>query len=218
MENAAGLKAALVDFDQTLVDLPVDWDRLRADIAVLFAAYGINSTMRPLLSSLRKAFAELEERGLTPGQRGSLRRKVNMLLNSAERDAAARAKAMPGARSLVSALRANGMLVIIQSSNCVRAIELALERTGLPAPDAIVGRQSARRVKPHPEGVRRALRRCGLKGSDCVVIGDGDFDVELGRTLGAVTVRLGEGRERADHTIASLSELPKALLGRRAAA
>lgn len=218
MADSPGLKAALLDFDQTLVDLPVDWEGLRKEIAAIFHAHGISTTMRPMLRGMRQAFKDLDSSGYSPAQRGAIRRRINSLLTSYELAAVPRAKEMPGAREFIEALRARGLKVIIQSSNSVRAIRQALERLSYPAIDAIVGRESARRVKPDPQGVRRVLRQLGIPGDRCVVVGDGDFDVELGRAIGAATVRLGTGNESADHHVSSLAEAARVLPGRAAAA
>lgn len=206
MADSPGLKAALLDFDATLVDLPVDWDALRTNVAAVFTPYGFTPTMRPLLAGIRQAFADLESRGESPGVRAAVRRKVNRLLTEAELAAAPKTRPMPGARQFVQTLRDRRLKIIIQTSNSVRAVEQVLDRLAFPPVDAIAGRESARRPKPHPQGVLRELRRLGLRGDQCVLIGDGDFDVELGRTLGATTIRLGQGRLQADYTVASLKQ------------
>lgn len=206
MANASGLRAALLDFDQTLVDLPVDWEALRREIAGIFQAHGIETNMRPFLASMRQSFADLESRGYSAGERAAIRRAINRLLTAYELAAAPKARPMPGARELIETLKTRGMKVIIQSSNSVRAIEQSLERLGFAKVDAIAGRESARRPKPNPQAVRRILRRFGLRGDRCVVIGDGDFDIELGRAIGATTIRLGEGRERGDYNVRTLKE------------
>jgi HAD superfamily hydrolase (TIGR01509 family) len=217
MADPSGLRAALLDFDQTLVDLPVDWEGLRKEIAAVFRARGISTTMRPMLRGMRQAFKDLDASGYSPAQRGAIRRRINSLLTEYEMAAVPRAEAMPGARELMQALRARGVKVIIQSSNSVRAIQQTLERLTFPVADAVIGRESARRVKPDPQGVRRVLRQLGIRGTESAVIGDGDFDVELGRAIGATTVRLGRGNERADYHLNSLLEAPPLLLGKAAA-
>jgi HAD superfamily hydrolase (TIGR01509 family) len=219
MANTPRLKAAaLLDFDQTLVDLPVDWEALRGEIAGIFRAHGIETNMRPFLASMRQSFADLEARGYSAGERAAIRRAINRLLTTYELAAALKARAMPGARELIETLRSRSMKVIIQSSNSIHAIEQSLARLAFPKIDAIIGRESARRPKPDPQGVRRVLRRLGLRGDQCIVVGDGDFDVELGRAIGAVTICVGQGGAAgADHHVRSLDEASSILFGRVAA-
>lgn len=214
MANPSGVKAALLDFDQTLVDLPIDWDTLRRDVSAVFRPHGLRTPMRRLLRGINNAFNALEMRGVPPAERAAIRRKVNGVLRTAEQAGIPKAKAMPGAKQFVQTLRSHRLKIVIQSSNSVRVIQQALDRLGFPRVDAIVGRESAPRVKPHPKGARAALRKLGLRGEDCVVIGDGDFDVELGKAIGATTIRLGEGRQRADYNVRSLSQASLILFGK----
>ncbi len=109
---------------------------------------------------------------------------------------------------------------MIQTSNGVRVVREVWERLAFPQVDAIIGRESARQPKPHPQGVRSALRRFGLRGSETVVVGDGDFDVELGRAIGAVTIRLRGSAERgpaaqADYVVDSAAGAVALLTGGR---
>jgi beta-phosphoglucomutase-like phosphatase (HAD superfamily) len=213
VEAPTSLKAALLDFDGTLVDLPVNWDQLREQIARAFAAHGVGREFRPLYVTTAQAFAELEARGVPPHTRANLRRKLNRLMTEAELDAAGTAEALPGSRELLECLRARGWKTMIQTSNSVRVVHEVWERLSLPPVDAVVGRESARRPKPDPQGVRRALRQLGVRGSEAVVVGDGDYDVVLGRAIGAKTVRVRRsdtpptpGTE-ADIDVESLHEL-----------
>lgn len=140
-----------------------------------------------------------------------MRRSVNALMTEAEIASAEEATAMPGARELMEDLRGRGWKLVIQSSNSVRCIERVLMRLGFPAVDAIVGRESSRHVKPNPSGVRRALREVGVRAKDAIVIGDGDFDVQLGRAIGAATIRIGRGN--ADYQVESLEGVRQLLSG-----
>ena len=219
MEARTSLKAALLDFDGTLVDLPVDWERLREQISHAFGEHGLTHGFRPLYKSMAQAFADLEARGVAPQTRGLLRRKINELMTRAELDAVPDAVALPGCCDLLEHLRDRGWKTMIQTSNSVRAVDEVWARLDLPPVDAVVGRESARRPKPHPQGVRAALRRLGLRGAETVVVGDGDFDVELGQAIGAKTVRVrsadsppGTSAE-ADLEVESLQELAASLAG-----
>ena len=223
MEARSSLKGVLLDFDGTLVDLPVDWDRLREDISHLFAAHGIVREFRPLYRSVAQAFEELEARGAPAPMRAALRRRLNRLMTTAERKAADEAVALPGSRELLEGIRVRGLKAVIQTSNSVLVVREVWNRLSLPPVDAVAGREGTRRPKPHPEGVLRTLRRMELRGPETVVIGDGDFDVQVGRAIGALTIRVGrEGpaaKVQADHVVGSLAEAGELLgLGRPVAA
>ena len=53
---------------------------------------------------------------------------------------------------------------------------------------AIVTRQDVRRLKPHPEPVKKAAATLGYPPAQCVVIGDTTVDVKAGKKAGALTV------------------------------
>jgi phosphoglycolate phosphatase len=203
------LRAALLDFDGTLVHLPVDWNVLRRDISALFAANGYESSFEPLLRELRAGFRALEERGETAAKRAAIRRRINRMMTDAELACAAEATVIPGAPELMREARERRWKLVIQSSNSVRCIESVTKRLGFPEVDVIVGRESSPRTKPDPAGVRAALRRLRLRGDQTVVIGDGDFDIEVGRAIGALTVRVGG--EGADFCVPTLEEARRLL-------
>ncbi len=213
MEAQPVLKAALLDFDGTLVILPVDWDSLRNQLAQLFTPYGFTPTLRPLYAGIPDAFAELQARGVSPAVRAHVRRRLNALMTDAELASAPGAAAVPGSRELITTFRSLGARVIIQTSNSVRVVQEVLQRLSFPPVDAIIGRESARHPKPHPSAVRRALSVLGVRGNETVVIGDGDYDIELGRAIGALTICLGKGQHAvpAHHQVESLREAARIL-------
>ena len=182
------MRAALLDFDGTLVDLPVDWTRVRADVASLFRRQGVVDEFVPLNASIARAFDSLKAMGLTAASRGHTKREVNRLLTEAEMAAASSANELPGARHLLERLQNEEWATIVQTSNSVHCVGAVFDRLSFPTPTAIVGRETASRPKPNPMGVRRILAEVGIRPVDSVVIGDGDFDVQLGRSIGARTI------------------------------
>jgi phosphoglycolate phosphatase-like HAD superfamily hydrolase len=155
------------------------------------------------------AFAEIDEAGTSSVVRGQIRREANRLMTEAEQGAVDATCALPGSRELIEALRGCGYKVVIQSSNSIGVIREVLDRLAFPHVDAIVGRESARNPKPDPAGVRKALRALAINGRASTIVGDGDFDVQLGRELGATTIRVGRGNSsvRADYEVTSLHEV-----------
>jgi phosphoglycolate phosphatase len=214
------VRAALLDFDGTLVHLAVDWERLRGELSTLFAAHGVTITLRPLYGGMAAAFAQLEAEGTPSAVRGRIRRQANRLMTEAEQAGVEATHALPNSRELVEALRACGCKVIIQSSNSVGVIREVLDRLAFPRLDAIVGREGSRFAKPNPAGVRKVLRALGIDGRETAVVGDGDFDVQLGRAIRATTIRIGRGSAgvRADYEVASLHEVIAILVPDRARA
>jgi phosphoglycolate phosphatase len=78
--------------------------------------------------------------------------------------------------------------------------EQFVERFGLEEHlSVIVSRQDVRRLKPHPQPIRRAAERLGVEPQQCVIVGDTTVDVRAGKRAGAMTVAvlcgLGERSE-----------------------
>jgi HAD superfamily hydrolase (TIGR01549 family) len=79
-------------------------------------------------------------------------------------------------------------------------VEAFVKRFGLEDQlGAIVSRQDVRRLKPHPQPIRRAAELLGHSPEQCVVVGDTTVDVKAGKRAGALTVAvlcgLGERSE-----------------------
>jgi len=67
--------------------------------------------------------------------------------------------------------------------------------------------------KPAPGMVLQAAADFGFEPRDCVVVGDKDIDIELGRRVGALTIRVttgyganADGVSAADYTVSNLLE------------
>jgi HAD superfamily hydrolase (TIGR01509 family) len=62
----------------------------------------------------------------------------------------------------------------------------------------VVGAQTTRRMKPHPEPLLFAAAAMGVKPEECLMIGDTTIDIRTGRSAGAQTVGVlcGFGTER----------------------
>jgi phosphoglycolate phosphatase-like HAD superfamily hydrolase len=52
----------------------------------------------------------------------------------------------------------------------------------------VVGAQSTRRMKPHPEPLLFAAKAMGVKPEECLIIGDTTIDIRTGKSAGAQTV------------------------------
>lgn len=52
----------------------------------------------------------------------------------------------------------------------------------------VVTARSTRRIKPHPEPVRRAAEQLGVGPQACLIVGDTTVDIRSGRAAGAQTV------------------------------
>lgn len=210
--------AVLVDFDGTLVSLPVEWALLRADLARVAAGWGIDASFRSIADELRSFPGRARMLGWSDQRIGDARRIVYDVIREHELRAVPGAAALPGSGELLHWARTSAVPIGIVSANCVATIEGAFRRLGWPLPAAVVGGESVSRPKPDPEGALAALRSLGISGAGVLVIGDSDHDMLVGSAIGARTFRVATGKVRrceapADVELTSLEELLPLLQG-----
>jgi HAD superfamily hydrolase (TIGR01549 family) len=84
------------------------------------------------------------------------------------------------------------------STGSVPRVERFLEHYGVrPHFTAVVGAETTRRMKPHPDPLLFAAQAMGVQPSECLMIGDTTVDMRCGRSAGAqiVGVLCGFGTE-----------------------
>ena len=163
------------DLDGTLIDLPVDIEKARAEITALFAERGYNEPMRPILDAINKAAATVatHDTEIFP-----LIIKARAILDAAEVEAAKNATPRPGALEAIKHLTKRSIPLGIVTNNGRACVPLALESLGCHWQDFIIStRDDVRRPKPAPDGLIRIASSIGKKGQDMWYIGDSPVDV-----------------------------------------
>jgi phosphoglycolate phosphatase-like HAD superfamily hydrolase len=167
-------EVVVVDLDNTLCKLEVDWGEVKERLERLAAAAG----------------ADIEDEGIWPlmeaaGQPGreELLAEMERLVTDAELAGAA---ACPHNAALVAWLDGDGRPVSVLSINSRASVQRALERNGLDARVAhVVGRDDVRRIKPDPEGMLLLAERHGVDPAAILFVGDKDGDRECAQRAGA---------------------------------
>jgi phosphoglycolate phosphatase-like HAD superfamily hydrolase len=166
------LQVVVVDFDNTLVKLEVDWNGLRRDLAALASAAGIETRdpgIRPLMDGAR-----------LPGME-TLREEMERVLTEAEVAGAGG----PRNEALLRWLPAETPVSVL-SLNSRRAVETALELHGLSERiEHVVGREDVTLGKPDPEGMRLLAERHGVDAGGMLLIGDAETDRLAAERAGA---------------------------------
>src|SRR4051812_44620102 len=164
----------VVDLDNTLVSLEVDWDAVKDRLDRLAQAAG----------------ADVEDEGIWPLMeaaqqpgRDSLLAEMEQVVTEAELAGAHG----PRNEALIRWLdkTADGRPISVLSLNSRAAVSRALELNGLAGRIAqIVARDDVRRVKPDPEGMLILAGRHGVEPGAILFVGDKDGDRECAERAG----------------------------------
>ncbi|TCO71526.1 HAD-IA family hydrolase [Rhodovulum euryhalinum] len=212
------LRLVIFDVDGTLVD---SQSHIAASMAAAFQAEGLAVPPLPAILgvvglSLPVAIARLAPD--LPGDR--LARMVEGYRQQyfALRVGTEASPLYPGARAAVETLAAaDDTLLGIATGKSRRGLDAILETHALGS--HFVTRQSAddHPSKPHPAMVLAALSETGVAPENAVMIGDTEFDIEMGRAAGVRTLGVTWGYHApdrlaaADAVIDSFASLPAAV-------
>lgn len=205
-------RAVVFDFEGTLVDFQWRLAEAEAELRAAFAARG--DTTAGNYAQLWNAAAEAAVAG---DRLEELRRALHPIYDRWDADALSRWSPRPGAAALLRRLTARGVKTCLVSNIGRAALDAALGRFGLgPLLDPVVSRDDVTFMKPHPEGVLRALAMLDVMPQDALFVGDSRADVLAARASGirVAIIRGGECTEAdfaaclPDHFVARLEEIP----------
>ncbi len=187
------LTTVLFDLDDTLID---SFDARAAALARVFASSGIrghsaSEFMRDLGGKqLTTALEELEsELASSDG----LYETYREFYWTNETDTI---RPYPGIQPLLSAIKAQGLSTGLvtqkrrnfsiggRSAGAMKEVRQARLSEAFPV---VIGMEDVRRFKPHPEGIRLAMRLLGASPENTLMIGDSFPDMEAGRAAGCWT-------------------------------
>ncbi len=93
-----------------------------------------------------------------------------------------------GVREMIASLATHYPMCTISTGGAPR-VERFLQHYGvLQHFTAVVGAQTTRRMKPHPEPLLFAAHEMGVRPEECLMIGDTTIDIRTGKAAGAQTV------------------------------
>ena len=150
----------LFDMDGTLVEVPYDWTRIRADLG----AFEI---------SILTYLGRLEE---------PERSRKWAILERHEAAATRQARLRPGVRRLLKRLKKRGVRTALVTNNSRKNTDILLGRFGLGF-DLVLTRDDGL-WKPSGDPLVAAMGRLGLGPSECLAVGDSHFDVRAAREAG----------------------------------
>ncbi|MCP4445997.1 MAG: HAD family hydrolase [Myxococcales bacterium] len=163
------------DLDGTLVDLSVDIESARAEIATMFGELGYYEPMWPILDAINRAAASVAKRDeeIYP-----FIIRARGILDRTEVQAAERATVRPGAVEAIEALRRLGIPMGIATNNSRACIVPALAVLGYTTSDfAVTTRDEVRRPKPAPDSLIRVASKIATAEENMWYVGDSPVDI-----------------------------------------
>ena len=193
------LRAVLWDLDGTLTDsvrFVVDTANrvieAHGGSALEFASVGAMTGL-PLEAIFRMAWPDL-----TPDDAVRYRTEYREIY---DREIIPATKLFEGARETLHAFHQAGLLQATVTGKRAADCERILRGLGIASEiEVYLGGDSVSRPKPAPDLAEHAMARLGCAPAECVVIGDANADIAMGKSAGARTIQVlwGFARERID--------------------
>jgi len=126
------------------------------------------------------------------------------------------------ANSTLDKLRASGLKLAIVTGRFRRTTNIVMAHTGLDKKvDFILCSDEMEKTKPHPHPFLAAAKKLGVPPSECLVVGDGSYDIISGNAAGMKTCRAMYGYgaqepcpEKPDFEIDDVKEVLEIVFGK----
>lgn len=186
------------DFDGTLAELTIDFKLMKQRLRALASAFLDPIPETPELPALELLNFLAETIGREEESLGAeFHSRGRLMISAMELDAAKKGSLFEFARPLLAKLRERGLKSVIITRNSTAAVKIVFPDI-LDRCDAFVPREDVCRVKPHPEHLLTALKKCGSIPEKTLMVGDHVFDIELGKRAGAYTAAVVSGTSSAE--------------------
>jgi len=180
------IDAVLFDFDGTLVNIKIDFAKMRQEILSLGSIYGVSPKSDIyVLEAIDEIFDALSAKDKILAS--EFKEKADKILIDIELSAVQTSKSYPDADKTLATLKNNGIKVGIVTRNCRLAVQKTSEKAGFVY-DVLLTRDDVKRVKPDPQHLWDALN---LLDADCeksIMVGDHPLDILAGKKAGMKTI------------------------------
>jgi len=215
------IRAVLIDLDGTLLDTAPD---IAAAANAMLADLGLDAIPVAMASGfIGQGVQAFVARTLAAAGREPDGSELEIFARYHERTGGRLAKAYPGVREGLEAMKTAGLALACVTNKLARFTVPLLDATGLaPYFDAVVSGDSVGRRKPDPEPILHACRLLGVESAEAVMVGDSANDSIAARAAGCafllVPYGYREGRQvhdiECDGIVASLVEAAIHIAGR----
>lgn len=108
----------------------------------------------------------------------------------------------PGARSMLEQLASEGYLLAVATGKSRVGLDRALGETGLG--DLFHGTRCADETfsKPHPQMLLQLMDELGVQGSETLMVGDTEYDMQMAQTAGASALAVCYGVHERERLLA----------------
>ena len=187
------MTALIFDLDGTLVDTVYAhvfaWQRALAERGMAIDGWRIHRRIGMSGGLFTRAVGRELGRALDETEAHALQDRHGELF----REMLPERRALPGAVSLLAALRAGGVVHGIATSGRRPEIDASLAVLDVPDETVVVQRGDVERAKPAPDLFLECARRLGAETDQCFVVGDAVWDLLAARRARMLSVGLLSG-------------------------
>ncbi len=178
LSDAVGqYRGVIFDLDGTLCDLPVDWQGVREELARY--AEKLTGAQQPVVG-IRQRLDEIE-RQFGPAALPA----AFDIISKFESEAVDRAAPHEDRVTAAFACVERGQRLAICSANMASTVQSVLAMFDLTDGfECVVGGDTVRRRKPHPEGLCRIVSSWRLEPTEVAYIADGEHEVHTAAQIG----------------------------------
>jgi HAD superfamily hydrolase (TIGR01549 family) len=184
MREGETVKLITLDFEGTLVNFQWKLSEAVADVLAALAAAGAPAGILTGLNyaQIYNLVRESEEQwGFAPDR---LIKLVDEVYDKFDLDAASRWESVEGLHETLAQLKKDFRLALVSNIG-QKALAAVLNKLGLSqAFDLIVTRNEVIMLKPHPEGLLKAIAQAGVTPGDVLHVGDSLADLYAARKAG----------------------------------
>lgn len=203
-ERMRGVKAAVFDLDDTLVESTVNFPKFKGLVIDQIVSHGENradySPNETIVVIINRYEAKLRERGTSDEVIRERLAELDRIMDGVEMEHVSETVAYDGAKRLLALLRQSGIKIGVLTRGCREYAESALSRTGLLGlVDALECRNSDSKPKPDPEAYLKLVGDLGVRKEETVFVGDHPLDAQCAANAGVpfIAVRTGDVPEEA---------------------
>ena len=176
-------KAVILDLDGTLIDLKVDWVLVRNKMTDFCSKNGIKASF-----AYPKPIYEIAK---TVSKTKKFYAGLIAIIAKEELKSVKKAKLMPGAKDFLEFLYTGGVSFAVLSNNNSQCVAEIFKKFKLPNSKIVIGSDNVKHLKPHPEGLNKIFGKMKIKNTECLLIGDSDAELQLGKVAGVRTFIVG---------------------------